>query len=183
MKRIALAISVMFCRLLVVCDDDFNRSVLPNILLRRFAVNGVSQLQLVLFELKYYKHTGTMIRLASHLRMCHSRLTLSPSLWRQTLYWLLLSPIEISHLTHHSQRWQPTLLARTTVEQLRIWHESKRFFQVYIRRWKHYIPLSWWHPRQKPRLTAEVGWRDTYQKLAGSRWKDWRIPKRSKHKD
>ena len=114
MKRIALAISVMFCRLLVVCDDYFNRSVLPNILLRRFAVNGVSQLQLVLFELKYYKHTGTMIRLASHLRMCLFHLTLSPCLQRQTPYWLLLSPIEISHLVYHSQRWQPTLLARTT---------------------------------------------------------------------
>jgi hypothetical protein len=129
MTRIALAIPVMFYRLLVVCDDNFNRSVLPNMLLRRFAVNGVllndartvvSQLQLVFFKLKYCRCTGTMIRLASHLGMCLSRLTLSPSLRRQTLYWLLLSPIEISYLTHHSQRWQPTLLGRTIVEHLRI---------------------------------------------------------------
>ncbi|KAH8627589.1 hypothetical protein IG631_17357 [Alternaria alternata] len=129
MTRIALAITVMFCSLFAACDDNFNRDVLPEISLRRFAGNGVllndarnvvSQLQLVLFKLKYYRHTGTMIRIASHLRMCHSRLTMSLSLRRQTLYWLLLSPVEISHLTHHSQRWQPTLLARTTVEQLRI---------------------------------------------------------------
>ena len=123
MTRIALAITVMFCSLFVACDDNFNRDVLPGISLGRFATNGVllndartvfSHLQRVLFKIKYYRHTGTMIRPASHLRMCLFHLTLSPCLQRQTPYWLLLSPIEISHLVYHSQRWQPTLLARTT---------------------------------------------------------------------
>ena len=89
----------------------------------------------------------------------------------------LLSRLATSCITHSdgSQPYWPV--------QLRIWHASKQFFQVSIRRWIHYIPLSWWHPRQRPRLVAELGWKDVYQELVGSRWKDRRIPKRSKHKD